>query len=131
MGLCLYMLCISVWIRCFCIGLWINIIIGVVEGKDKCYVNISTFSPVVLVQDFQFIRKHNEVQRYQLRMVPKLKHFHFFFNVWSFIMVLYIFTIVNIKKGPTITDSASYSLSSCPFSIVIAFPEWSDIKSRS
>ena len=39
-------------------------------------------------------------------------------------MVLNIFTIVNIKKGPTITDSASYSMSSCPFSIVIAIPEW-------
>ena len=45
-------------------------------------------------------------------------------KVWSFIMVLNIFTIVNIKKGPTITDSASYSMSSCPFSIVIAIPEW-------
>ena len=48
----------------------------------------------------------------------------YYCKVWPFIMVLNIFTIVNIKKGPTITDSASYSMSSCPFSIVIAIPEW-------
>ena len=30
----------------------------------------------------------------------------------------------NIKKGPTITDSASYSRDSCPFSIVNAFPKY-------
>ena len=33
-------------------------------------------------------------------------------------MVLCIFTIVNSKKGP-ITDSASFSASSCPLAIVI------------
>ena len=27
-----------------------------------------------------------------------------------FLLVLYIFTIVNIKKGPAISDSASYSM---------------------
>ena len=37
-------------------------------------------------------------------------------------MVLHIFTIVNIKKGPTITDNASYSMSSCPVVVVIAIP---------
>ena len=35
-------------------------------------------------------------------------------------MVLHIFTIVKIKKGPTVTDSASYSMSSCPFSLYVA-----------
>ena len=44
------------------------------------------------------------------------------FKVWLFIMVLYIFTVANIKKGPTITDIASYSLDSCLFSIVIVIP---------
>ena len=34
-------------------------------------------------------------------------------------MVLYILTIANIKKGPTITDSASYSMDSCPLVIFI------------
>ena len=47
-----------------------------------------------------------------------------FFDVRLFIMVLYIFTIAKIKKGPTITDSASYSMGSCPFSIVIAIPDF-------
>ena len=58
------------------------------------------------------------------KVQKKVLQIYYNIKVWSFIMVLNIFTIVNIKKGPTITDSASYSMSSCPFSIVIAIPEW-------
>ena len=39
---------------------------------------------------------------------------------WS--MGPFIFTDVNLKKGPAITLSASYSMGSCPLAIVIAFP---------
>ena len=37
-------------------------------------------------------------------------------------LVLYNFTVVNFKKGPAITYSASYSLGSCPLAIIIAVP---------
>ena len=33
------------------------------------------------------------------------------------------YTVVNIKKGPAIHDSASYSMSSCPFSVGIGVPD--------
>ena len=32
------------------------------------------------------------------------------------------FTAANFKKGPTITQSASYGMDSCPFALVITFP---------
>ena len=44
--------------------------------------------------------------------------FFFIIIIKSFIMVLCIFTIVNSKKRP-ITDSASFSTSSCSLTIVI------------
>ena len=45
-----------------------------------------------------------------------------YFKVGSFIGSFSFFMIVNIKKGPEIPDSVSYSLGSCPFSIDIAIP---------
>ena len=45
-----------------------------------------------------------------------------FFKVVNVYWVLFIFTNVNLKKGPAMTFSASYSMGSCPLAIVIAIP---------
>ena len=45
----------------------------------------------------------------------------FMFHVSNVYWVLVIFTIVNSKKGPAITYSASYSMDSCPLAFSYCF----------
>ena len=41
------------------------------------------------------------------------------FCIWIVYLVLYIFTVVNIKEGPTIPNNASYSPGSCHLILVL------------
>ena len=43
------------------------------------------------------------------------------FKWLSVLLSPFIFTIVNLKRRPTITSSVSYNIDSCPFKLVNAF----------